>query len=162
MAQLSISFGIESGEQPINKQVINEKVTHRFSITANVMQALVDGGVLDMEYIDTEDVENIVSSYAAIEGIRLNWNATRKEEREYDAQMEQLTETFAQAADRLKEAVNDALEAEPRGYYSRAEFVESVWHHLGMNATRRDEGHFPYYQFMNICKNYINEPQNIY
>lgn len=145
-----------------SQQVVNEKVAQSFSITANVMQALVDGGVLDMEYLDTEDVENIVSDYAAVNGIRLNWNATRKEEREYDSQMEELTAYIEKAAERLNEAVNNALEAEPRGYFSRADFVEQVWHYLGINATIRQEEHFPYRDFMNICKNYINEPENFF
>lgn len=161
MEQYTLFSEQEFGYAPNqSQQVVNEKVSQSFSITANVMQALIEGGVLEMEYVDTEDVENIVSDYAAAEGIRLDWNATRKEERAYDEQMEQLTETFAQAAERLNEAVNNALEAEPRGYYSRAEFVEQVWHHLGMNAIRHNEKNLPYSQFMSICKNYINQPEN--
>ena len=49
MAQLSISFGIEFNELPLNKQV-NVKVAHRSSITANVED--VDWGDIYDEYED--------------------------------------------------------------------------------------------------------------
>ena len=49
MAQLSISFGIELGNLPTNKQV-NVKVAHRTSITANVED--VDWGDIYEDYLD--------------------------------------------------------------------------------------------------------------
>lgn len=49
MAQLSISFGIELGNLPTNKQV-NVKVAHRASITANVED--VDWGDIYEDYLD--------------------------------------------------------------------------------------------------------------
>lgn len=51
MAQLSISFGIELGNLPTNKQV-NVKVAHRTSITANVED--VDWGDIYEDYVDFE------------------------------------------------------------------------------------------------------------
>ncbi|MCQ2345715.1 MAG: hypothetical protein MJZ82_02990 [Paludibacteraceae bacterium] len=54
MAQLSISFGIELGNLPQNKQV-NVKVAHRTSITANVADVEdVNWGDIYEDYVDFE------------------------------------------------------------------------------------------------------------
>ena len=54
MAQLSISFGIELGNLPENKQV-NVKVAHRASITANVVNAEdLNWGDIYEDYVDFE------------------------------------------------------------------------------------------------------------
>ncbi|MBQ0076103.1 MAG: hypothetical protein KBS70_07650 [Bacteroidales bacterium] len=64
MAQLSISFGFDFGNLPLNKQV-NVKVAHRSSITAKVSDWNDDDLYEDIEDFDVTDQSwrSIVARY---------------------------------------------------------------------------------------------------
>lgn len=162
MQQLEFSFDQVPATSPqsstaVSNLNVSKEVTHRFSITANMVRALCEGGFFTLDEYDFE-LEPVAIDYAAAQGVTIDLQkASEQDEDIYNTAIGQYYEELDGAVERLREAMQQAQTSRGYGYYSVWEFVEDVYYFYGINATCAGEDVIPYRDFIRACKDIDNQ-----
>ena len=139
----------------------NVKVSHRYSITANVLKHVIENDFYrDCDFLNTdsarEELEQLVVKALAEQGTHFSPFMTNEEQEQYDLHFDSVLYEYEQA---LK-AWQAAIENE-RGQYVHApsveEWLEDIYYHYGVECGFYDMPNIAHYEYVNICRNYVQQ-----
>ena len=139
----------------------NVKVSHRYSITANVLRFIIENDFYrDCDFLEVEnsqeELEMLVVKALAEQGTHCSPDMTNEEQEQYDLHFDSVLFEYTQA---LK-AWLTAIEHEREQYVhapSVEEWLEDIYYHYGVECSFYDMPNLAHYEYVNICRNYVKQ-----
>lgn len=147
MAQLQLSFdevpATPQSSTSVSSFDVDEKVTHRFNITANVLEFLVSQGLFVQDDFEWETAADV-------------WARQHDEVEDGPSWYE-----VSCAYERLQEAMEQA-DADASRVQTAEMYVENVYYYYGINSVSKQESPLPYSDFMRACNGFATRYNQIF